>query len=209
MPLSEIESHVAAYYTSSLEQHGTTARGVGWNSADSQNLRFAQLLGVTDGAAEFSLNDFGCGYGALLDALAGRPCAAYTGYDISAPMIASARRLHAQRPHCRFVTALAELPCADFTVASGIFNVKLRHSDAQWHEYMRRTVATLAAHSRRGFAFNVLTTYSDPELQRPDLHYADPLFWFDHCKRTYSRFVALRHDYPLYEFTILVRDMQG
>jgi len=28
---------------------------------------------------------------------------------------------------------------------------------------------------------------------------------FDYCKRTYSRDVALLHDYGLYEFTILVR----
>jgi hypothetical protein len=50
-----------------------------------------------------------------------------------------------------------------------------------------------------------LTSYSDPDKRRPDLYYADPLALFDHCKRTYSRFVSLIHDYPLYEFTLLVR----
>jgi hypothetical protein len=59
--------------------------------------------------------------------------------------------------------------------------------------------------SRAGFAFNALTKYSDAEFMRPDLYYADPLFLFDHCKCRYSKFVALLHDYPLYEFTILVR----
>ena len=59
--------------------------------------------------------------------------------------------------------------------------------------------------SLKGFAFNVLTLYSDVEKRRFDLHYADPLALFDHCKRYYSRFVTLLHDYPLYEFTILVR----
>jgi hypothetical protein len=33
----------------------------------------------------------------------------------------------------------------------------------------------------------------------------DPLRLFDHCKRTFSPDVALLHDYPLWEFTILVR----
>jgi len=37
------------------------------------------------------------------------------------------------------------------------------------------------------------------------LYYADPIFLFEHCRRTFSRFVSLIHDYPLYEFTILVR----
>jgi hypothetical protein len=40
---------------------------------------------------------------------------------------------------------------------------------------------------------------------RPDLYYADPLFLFDYCKTKFSTLVSLIHDYPLYEFTILVR----
>ena len=51
----------------------------------------------------------------------------------------------------------------------------------------------------------MLTSYSDPDRMRPDLYYGDPCRLFDHCKRRYSRHVALLHDYGLYEFTILVR----
>ena len=40
---------------------------------------------------------------------------------------------------------------------------------------------------------------------RPDLYFADPLFYFDFCKRTFALDVALLHDYGLYDFTILVR----
>ena len=70
---------------------------------------------------------------------------------------------------------------------------------------MLRTLAAINGLSKRGFAFNVLTKYSHPEFQRPDLYYADPLFLFDYCKTKFSRFVTLLHDYPLYEFTLLVR----
>jgi hypothetical protein len=63
----------------------------------------------------------------------------------------------------------------------------------------------MATLSRKGFAFNALSLYSDPEKRRPDLYYADPLALFDHCQRHFSRYVSLLHDYPLYEFTILVR----
>ena len=69
---------------------------------------------------------------------------------------------------------------------------------------MEETVDRFDQLSTKGFAFDVLTLYSDPPLRRPDLHYADPLFWFDRCKRKYSRSVALLHDYPLWEFTVLV-----
>ena len=37
------------------------------------------------------------------------------------------------------------------------------------------------------------------------LFYADPCFFFDHCKKHFSKNVALLHDYGMYEFTILVR----
>ena len=101
----------------------------------------------------------------------------------------------ARRAHCRL----------DYAVASGVLNVKQQAGDAEWASYVRETIADLAALGTRGFAFNALTLYSDAEKRRPDLYYADPLELFDHCKRTYSRFVTLLHDYPLYEFTILVR----
>ena len=59
--------------------------------------------------------------------------------------------------------------------------------------------------SRRGFSSNFLTKYSDAEKMRPDPYYADPLFLFDHCKRNFSRNVALLHDYRLYDFTLVIR----
>ena len=70
---------------------------------------------------------------------------------------------------------------------------------------MWQTLAAINSLSGKGFAFNVLTKYSDPEFMRTDLYYADPLFLFDYCKAKFSTFVSLIHDYPLFEFTILVR----
>ena len=61
------------------------------------------------------------------------------------------------------------------------------------------------ARARRGFAFNMLTSYSDPERMRDDLYYADPCALLRLCKRELSRHVALLHDYGLWEFTIVVR----
>jgi hypothetical protein len=78
-------------------------------------------------------------------------------------------------------------------------------SDAAWLGYVETTLDRLAALGRRGFAFNLLSRYSDPDRRRPDLYYGDPLALFDHCKRRFSPRVALLHDYPLWEFTILVR----
>ena len=59
--------------------------------------------------------------------------------------------------------------------------------------------------SRLGFAFNSLSSYSDPAKMRDYLYYADPCSLFYVFKRRYSNLVALLHDYGLYEFTIIVR----
>jgi hypothetical protein len=89
-------------------------------------------------------------------------------------------------------------------VASGIFNVKLDTPEPEWREYVLETLGEFKELSRKAFAFNALTNYSDPEFMRPDLYYANPLELFDYCRKNLSRKVALLHDYPLYEFTIVV-----
>jgi hypothetical protein len=129
----------------------------------------------------------------------------YRGFDLSASMLEHARREHSAPPDIAFVSDESELEPADYTVASGIFNVKLRTPVEEWREYVLDTLKTIASLSAKGFAFNVLTSYSDADRMRDDLYYGDPRFFFDHCKREYARNVALLHDYGLYEFTMIVR----
>jgi hypothetical protein len=129
----------------------------------------------------------------------------YRGFDVSASMLEHARREHAAPPHIEFVGDESELEPADYTVASGIFNVKVNVQSEDWREYVLRTLERIAQLSVRGFAFNMLTSYSDADKMRPDLYYGDPRFFFDHCMRRYARNVALLHDYGLYEFTMIVR----
>ena len=197
---------VRRYYTESLRAHGASPRGVDWNSAESQRLRFEQVTRVCGPVGDMSLNDIGCGYGALYDWLAagGWHCD-YLGVDISEAMVASARDLHAGREACRFIVGEQPDRVAEYTVASGLFNVKLSADDAGWRAYVLGCLAAMDASSRRGFAFNCLTKYSDASRMQGHLYYADPCELFDHCKRRFSRNVALLHDYGLYEFTILVR----
>ena len=197
---------VARYYTDKLERFGATAAGVDWNSKDSQRLRFNQLLRFGPESGERSVNDYGCGYGAFADYLReiGHDWH-YHGFDISESMIASARSLHNGDPRCEFTSNAASLTPADYTLASGIFNVTLGWDPVAWREYVIDTLATLNRLTVKAFAFNMLSTYSDVERRRPDLFYGDPLFFFDLCKRRFSSRVCLLHDYPLYEFTVIVR----
>lgn len=204
--MAEIVEDVARYYSAKLAEHGATPQGVDWNGAESQRIRFAQLARVIGREESFSINDLGCGYGALLDYL--RPMYAahsYQGIDVSADMIAAAREAHRIDPAAAFAVGDQPLAMADYGVASGIFNVRLDRPNDEWRRYIEYTLDALDRTSVRGFAFNCLTSYSDADRMRDYLFYADPLDLFDHCTRRYSRHVALLHDYGLYEFTMLVR----
>lgn len=198
-------SEIAKYYSDRLTEHGESPRGVDWNGEQGQTLRFAQLCKIVEPSSAFSLNDLGCGYGALGDFLTQRYADfSYAGIDISEKMIEAASRRHAGKPGFRFVCASEPDRLADYGVASGIFNVRLGQSGAEWTTYMADSLDKLDRTSAKGFAFNCLTSYSDADRMRDYLYYADPCEIFDMCKRRYSRNVALLHDYDLYEFTILV-----
>jgi SAM-dependent methyltransferase len=199
-------TQVAAYYTTKLAVHGATAQGVDWSSADSQQLRFQQLHKICASADSLPVIDYGCGYGALLDFLQARGfVGSYQGFDIAEGMVRTARDRHRDHDGCTFVTEHDQLRPADFVVASGVFNVKLAAAESEWTPYVERTLDRMWELCRTGMAFNVLTRYSDPDRMRADLYYADPLAVFERCRTRYSRLLALLHDYPLYEFTMLIR----
>jgi len=206
MEFGSIISDVSAYYGMRLAEHGTTAKGVDWNGAESQSLRFAQLMRVLNDDEAFSITDVGCGYGALFDFLNERFSAFnYRGTDVSAEMIEAARTRLRDHDNAQFSDAAPGQVRTDYSVASGIFNVRLGHDDEHWKSYLVATLDDISQGSRRGFAFNCLTSYSDADRMQKHLYYADPMAIFDLCKRRYSRHVALLHDYGLYEFTIIVR----
>ncbi len=200
---------VARYYAETLARYGGTPRGVDWNSDESQQLRLTQLLRVVPGGTEedreCSVLDYGCGYGALARRLlaTSRPFR-YVGFDVCTPMIDAARAA-VKDVRCVFTDRAETLERADYTVASGIFNVRLNTPEERWRAHVMTTIAHLAQLSRKGFAFNMLSCYADVERMRDYLYYADPGEYFQLCKERWSRNVSLLHDYDLYEFTVLVR----
>jgi SAM-dependent methyltransferase len=208
MTKKDIQTKITEYYDVNLSQHGLTARGVGWKNDFAQQERFEQLAKILQ-QPDCSINDLGCGTGAFYDFLLsmGYTSIAYTGYDISEKMIDYAKELHKDHPGASFrhISSAEEIETADYTFASGIFNLKYDSAENEWLEYICRTLDHIHAASIKGFAFNMLTKYSDEEKKNAELYYCDPLFIFDYCVRRYSRKVALLHDYEQYDFTVLIR----
>jgi SAM-dependent methyltransferase len=209
----QILKSLQEYFTAKITKYGGNFRGVDWNSAERQDLCFRQLMricedpnsGIID--QDFSLNDYGCGYGALVQYLVKHNYhfASYTGFEITQAMFKKAQELFGDIKYCRFTTAEDEVTPADYTIASGLLSLKLDTINEQWEKHVLQLLDKLWAISIKGLAFNSLTKYSDPDRLRPDLYYPDPCFLFDYCKTRFSKNVSLLHDYGVYEFTILVR----
>lgn len=202
-----MEEELRDFYQNNLKEFGPSAQGVGWKNAEAQRIRFEQLAKVFNRSA-FTLNDLGCGVGDFMDYAAERMSACtYRGYDLMEDMLAAARSKHGHRKNSSFhlISDAGEMESADYTIASGIFNLRFKKSDEAWLGFVLETLSVMNIRSTRGIAFNMLTKYSDKEFMKPELYYADPCVLFDFCKRNFSRNVALLHDYNQYDFTIIVR----
>lgn len=209
MNKEKIIEEVVSYYNEKLQTFGATSQGVDWKSEASQQTRFEQLLKlIPPTSPSFSILDYGCGFGALLPFMEKewRQGFSFIGYDISPQMISKAQELYGNRLNTSWVNHIeSSKTSVDYVVASGIFNVRLTHSESDWMAYILDTLQHLDQLGQKGFAFNMLTGYADEEYMRDDLYYAAPFFFFEYCKKHFSKYVAVLHDYPLYEFTMLVK----
>ncbi len=194
------------YFDDKLKKFGTTHLGVDYNSPHSQEHRFAQLIKIIKPDKPYSLLDFGSGYGSLYGYLSrlGHDLT-YYGYDILETMVEEGKNIYKDNPHCFFSSLLGNIPRVNYAVASGTFNMKMDHETREWQDFVLKNIHIMDEYSTTGFSFNLLTSFSDPDYMRGDLYYADPCFYFDYCKKHFSKNIALLHDYGLYDFTILVR----
>ena len=208
MNIDETQKKLNEYFSEKLESFGATSKGVDYNGSEAQERRFEQLAKVINPSQPFTVIDYGSGYGALFDFLQKKGWQfEYYGIDLIEKMVIAGREAHKDVPNAHFTTEEDEVPLADYLLAGAIFNIKLEASYEDWQGFVVSTLRRMNTLCSKGFSFNMLTKYSDADrmAQRPDLFYGDPLFFFDVCKRNFSRNVALLHDYGLYDFTILVR----
>jgi SAM-dependent methyltransferase len=209
--LGAISSDVDAYYTARVACHGATPLGVDWSCQATQALRFVQLLRLCDFTKPFSLNDVGCGYGALVPFLAARypDCEIdYLGIDLSRAMIGRARRRFAG-PQCRFVVGAKSRRIADYSVASGIMNVNVGYSRQAWETFVASMLRQMRETSRRGFAVNFMMAApeekADDESGATRLYRSMPEPWMRFCETELQCKVELISNYGMKEFTLLVR----
>ena len=206
--LAPLHSRIERYYSAKVGRHGPTPAGVDWTCEPTQQLRFIQLLRIADMRAPMSLDDWGCGYGALLGFIGKRHSQAqvdYLGIDLSEAMVHQARKLWGRKRHASFLVGAHSPRTADYAVASGIFNVRIDEPLALWEGFVSHTLRGMKGSARAGFAVNFLAPLpagmeGKPELYRPDLRQ-----WVAFCENDLGMKVTLLDRYGMREVTLLAR----
>lgn len=98
----------------------------------------------------------------------------YRGFDISQKMILAAQRRFEKEIGASWFNSAKLNQIADYSVAPGIFNVKLDKTDFDWSFFLQNTLQQMDNASKLGFAFNILSSDYDSKRRRTDLYYADP-----------------------------------
>lgn len=209
LPLTPgILAPVAKSYDLALKHYGPKHKAVAWRNEERQQRRFHiffGLLAYDTARDDITINDLGCGYGAMFDTFKELPQfrdGTYFGYDISRSMIAAAKK-EILDPRAIFINSHLATEKADYSFVSGTYNMKMQAHDRDWRDYIEENLVHLWSKTRIGLGFNMLNVQSP--LREKTLFYADPDHFIAFCEKYLKgqiRMVDLLHPN---EFVIFVR----
>ena len=183
-------------YEGRYARFGYDVKTIGWRDTESQHLRFDILAGIAD-LSGCSICDLGCGFGDLYPYLLKRfKKIDYLGIDLSEKLIEEAERRY---PKAVFRTSdiLKSPPKkrVDYVLSSGALSFRIKNHE----KYVKKMLEAMMKMSRKGVAVNFLSDRVDYRLKK-NFHYSPEMAF--KAGHELTRFVTIRHDYPLYEFTM-------
>jgi SAM-dependent methyltransferase len=133
---------------------------LGWNSADTQQIRFQVLTRIAD-LSRHSVLDLGCGRGDLRPFLGERFAQIrYTGMEQIEEFIQQAQKSYGGLPNTTFILGnfcTTGIPDADYVFASGSLNYKQEDPD-----FIFKMIEKLFLSCKAGLAFNLLCEAGSP-----------------------------------------------
>ena len=199
---------VANQFDKAVNKYGPTHQSVAWRDKERQQRRFQIFLGLLaydTGRNNVSINDLGCGYGAMFETfkeLIQFADGTYYGYDISESMIRVAKE-NIRDPRAIFINNHVATEKADYSFASGTYNMKMDANENDWLEYIEKNLVNLWKKTRIGMGFNMLNIQSP--LREKNLYYADPSYFLKFCDQYLDKKVRMIDLLHPNEFVIIVR----
>ncbi len=191
-------------------EHGDTYRGVGWTKSQANtDTRHRVMLEIVESSPRQSVEllDLGCGTSQFYEYIIrqGREEEIrYSGLDLSPTLLERARSKFPQVKYYEvdLIEGPDPLPSFDYVVMNGIFTFKDGLSYEQMLDFWRALVERAFVHTRKGLAFNAMST--EVEWERDDLFHLPFDVMASFVAQRLSRDFAIRHDYGLYEYTTYV-----
>lgn len=196
--LEKEKEEIISLYETRLNEHGDSVKTMGWRDREQQYLRFKILSEIGD-LNDAKILDVGCGFGDFYEYLINKSIEVdYTGYDISPKIIDVAKSKHPQiKFEVKDILKERINEKFDYVLESGILNKRISNNI----EYAEEMIARMFELCEIGIAVNMMTDYVD--YKEDYLYYYSPEEMFEFCK-SLGKFVTLRHDYPLHEFTLYI-----
>ncbi len=143
------------FYLAAIKKHGQSAKGLNWNSSDTQILRFDKLMELLpNNLNNYTLTDAGCGFGDFYNYLEQKP-KKYLGLDALEEMVTIAKENTLQEIFkCDLLHETP--PISDYIVCSGALNILTRFETTM---FLRNCFYS----AKEGFVFNCL--YGDRESE--------------------------------------------
>lgn len=195
-------------YTKRLKKFGRSTQTLGYQ-IDRQDIRFKAL---TDPILMFLENDssavldVGCGFADLYDFLINIGWRGkYFGLDINPELLEVALQNHVGLNFfCEDIASpkifsMFDEQYFDCTIASGIFNEKLKEGSNK--EHITKALQHMYALSSKTVCSDFMSSYVD--YQQVESFHTDPA-WIFNLAKFMSRWVLLRHDYMPYEFAVVI-----
>lgn len=202
--MSDFTEKITDYYKSAFIEYGATARGVDWNSSNSQEERFRVLLEVSEFNANSikRLYDFGCGYGAFLNYLVSEGFSGeYIGIDLVEESICEAIEIFKNRPKTSFLVG-SEIDCkAEIIYASGVFNVMFIERDSWLEEFV---IPKITDFVHKSASVNINFLKDNPNRPVSHLLYISPKELLTRLNLN-GYVYRIKDDYNLWEWTLSIR----
>lgn len=212
---------IAKHYNDCFQKHGLTPKGLDWDNQENLNKRYEVMYNLiknniggtvlVDGviANDYTLLDFGCGYGDFYKWLRNfNKNIKYTGLDINKNLLEQASNKYPnQNWHLLDIHnqefEFSQLPIFNFCIMNGVFTVKNTLTQEEMWKFMTLTLKKLWDKTDKGMAFNCMSKILDYE--RDDLFHVsfDELGSWIYSELQCSKF-TFRQDYGLREFTCYI-----
>ena len=181
----ELLEPVNRIFSRAVKTYGSDPKAAAWRDKERQFRRFQIFAGLFETVSDevgFSVNDLGCGYGAMFEAYQNLPSfrnARYFGYDISIGMLNEARTKISD-PRASWIHSHEAIHEADFSFVSGTYNLNMGADRDLWRQYIEKNLLQLWSKTRVALGFNMLSMHS-PKRQN-SLYYGDPDHFHTFCQ---------------------------